>query len=85
MKNMEVEAPTLEERNLAFAWENPLLCLEIQRRFEDCVIRDDIKEAKKERKEKVKKRKRKKKSPKREGRAPHRELARDAFMGFLRA
>eukprot|EP00526_Cylindrotheca_closterium_P001265 CAMPEP_0113632462 /NCGR_PEP_ID=MMETSP0017_2-20120614/16874_1 /TAXON_ID=2856 /ORGANISM="Cylindrotheca closterium" /LENGTH=894 /DNA_ID=CAMNT_0000543021 /DNA_START=9 /DNA_END=2693 /DNA_ORIENTATION=+ /assembly_acc=CAM_ASM_000147 len=57
--------------------------LEIQRRFEDCVIKDDI-EAKKEKKEKDKKRKRKKESSKKkEGLLM--ELARDAFMGFLRA
>lgn len=56
---------------------------EVQRRFEDCVIKDDI-AAKNERKEKDKKRKRKKESSKRkEGILM--ELARDAFMSFLRA
>jgi ATP-dependent RNA helicase DDX31/DBP7 len=57
--------------------------LEIQRRFEDCVIKDDI-EAKKEKKEKDKKRQRKKEySKKNEGLLM--ELARDAFMSFLRS
>lgn len=56
--------------------------LEIQRRFEDCVIKDDI-EAKKGKKDKDKKRKRKKEFSKKEGRLM--ELARDAFIGFLRA
>ncbi|KAL3944571.1 MAG: hypothetical protein SGBAC_001337 [Bacillariaceae sp.] len=56
--------------------------LEIQRRFEDCVIKDDI-EAKKEKKEKDKKRKRKKENAKKEGLLM--ELARDAFVSFLRA
>ncbi|CAJ1957162.1 unnamed protein product [Cylindrotheca closterium] len=57
--------------------------IEIQRRFEDCVIKDDI-EAKKDKKEKDKKRKRKKESSmKNEGLLMG--LARDAFMSFLRA
>jgi ATP-dependent RNA helicase DDX31/DBP7 len=59
--------------------------LEIQRNFEDCVVQDDIqakKEAKKAKKDS--KRKRKGESPKiKEGLLL--ELARDAFVSFLRA
>lgn len=59
--------------------------LEVQRRFEDCVIQDDIR-AKKARKEAKKEAKRKRKSEapkKKEGVLM--ELARDAFVSFLRA
>eukprot|EP00980_Cylindrotheca_fusiformis_P011200 scaffold2563_cov124-Cylindrotheca_fusiformis.AAC.31 len=58
--------------------------LEIQRRFEDCVIQDDIQAKKAKKDKKDTKRKRKGDAPKKkEGLLL--ELARDAFMSFLRA